>query len=99
MAVSRAITLRLESDDYELLLREAERLGMAVGTLARVYVRAGLGSDVTSTGAHLRRGVGADALARLAALREQLRRAGHVGVDALGELSAARRELDERRAG
>jgi hypothetical protein len=41
---SRALTVRLEARDYERLEREARRLGMRPGTLARVLLRASLGA-------------------------------------------------------
>ena len=41
---SRALTVRLEPQDYERLEREATRLGMRPGTLARVLLRASLGA-------------------------------------------------------
>jgi hypothetical protein len=41
---SRALTVRLEAQDYERLEREATRLGMRPGTLARVLLRASLGA-------------------------------------------------------
>jgi hypothetical protein len=41
---SRALTVRLERQDYERLEREATRLGMRPGTLARVLIRASLGA-------------------------------------------------------
>ena len=43
-ATSRALTVRLERADYERLEREATRLGMRPGTLARVLLRASLGA-------------------------------------------------------
>ena len=41
---SRPVTVRLEAQDYERLEREATRLGMRPGTLARVLLRASLGA-------------------------------------------------------
>jgi hypothetical protein len=41
---SRAVTVRLEAQDFERLEREATRLGMRPGTLARVLLRASLGA-------------------------------------------------------
>ena len=41
---SRALTVRLDVHDYERLEREATRLGMRPGTLARVLLRASLGA-------------------------------------------------------
>jgi hypothetical protein len=66
----KAVTLRLEPADYVRLEAEAERLGMSPGTLARVYVRAGLGGGTTE--AERRRRVGLAALDRLAALTADL---------------------------
>jgi hypothetical protein len=40
----RALTVRLDAQDYERLEREATRLGMRPGTLARVLLRASLGA-------------------------------------------------------
>ena len=97
--MTRAITLRLDDDDHDRLEREAARLGLRAGTLARLYVRAGLGEDPATAEAEQRRRAGSDGLSRLTKLREELRRAGHVGVDAVAAVEAARRELDERRAG
>lgn len=42
MSVTKAITVRLDTEDYTGLEREARRLGLRPGTLIRVYVRAGL---------------------------------------------------------
>jgi hypothetical protein len=39
-----ALTVRLDAQDYERLEREATRLGMRPGTLARVLLRASLGA-------------------------------------------------------
>jgi hypothetical protein len=41
---THALTVRLEAEDYERLEREATRLGMRPGTLARVLLRASLGA-------------------------------------------------------
>jgi hypothetical protein len=41
-STSHAVTVRLEARDYERLEREAARLGMRPGTLARVLLRASL---------------------------------------------------------
>ena len=41
---SRPVTVRLAAQDYERLEREATRLGMRPGTLARVLLRASLGA-------------------------------------------------------
>ena len=40
----RALTVRLDAQDYDRLEREATRLGMRPGTLARVLLRANLGT-------------------------------------------------------
>jgi hypothetical protein len=94
MAVNRAITLRLETDDYERLEAEARRLGMGPGTLARVYVRGALGMNADNE----RQQAGLRALAGLATLRDELRRSGHAGADVVTAVTAARRELDGRQA-
>jgi hypothetical protein len=71
MSMSKAITLRLDPADYDRLETEAERLGVAPATLARVYVRAGLNNETESVAARNRR-TGLDVLRRLAALRQRL---------------------------
>ena len=43
--MGRALTVRLDAQDYERLEREATRLGMRPGTLARVLLRASLGTS------------------------------------------------------
>ncbi|HZA84630.1 MAG TPA: hypothetical protein VFC13_24670 [Actinomycetes bacterium] len=43
MPTTHALTVRLAAEDYERLEREASRLGMRPGTLARVLLRASLG--------------------------------------------------------
>jgi hypothetical protein len=86
---TRALTVRLEADDFERLEREAARLGMRPGTLARVLLRASLGQpDPRSENPqvsfqHL--------LDRLASLREGLPPA-----DAAAIVAAGRAELDRR---
>jgi hypothetical protein len=67
----KAITLRLDTEDYARLAAEASRQGQAPSALARTYVRAGLeggGTDETER----RRRDGVAALAGLAALRKRL---------------------------
>jgi len=44
-STTHALTVRLEAEDYERLEREAARLGMRPGTLARVLLRASLGAQ------------------------------------------------------
>ncbi|HEX7149625.1 MAG TPA: hypothetical protein VF512_19115 [Actinomycetota bacterium] len=86
---SRALTVRLEAEDYERLELEATRLGMRPGTLARVLLRASLGEPdqpPASPQISLQR-----LLDRLAALREGLPPADAAAIVALG-----RAELDRR---
>jgi hypothetical protein len=66
----KAVTLRLEPADRVRLEAEARRLGMSPGTLARVYVRAGLNGGAAE--AEHRRRTGLDALDRLVALTADL---------------------------
>lgn len=82
MAVTRAITLRLEEGDFEHLEAEADRLGMRPGTLARLYLRAGLRGQVEESAEAPGRRVSLAASERLARLREELRHGGYAdGVD------------------
>jgi hypothetical protein len=86
---SHALTVRLEAEDYERLEREATRLGMRPGTLARVLLRASLGEPdqpPASPQISLQR-----LLDRLANLREGLPPADAAAIVAMG-----RAELDRR---
>jgi hypothetical protein len=85
----KAVTLRLDPADYERLEGEAARLGMSPGTLARVYVRAGLNAGATE--AERRRRAGLAALDRLAALTADL-----PPVDAVSAARDSRDELARR---
>jgi hypothetical protein len=89
MVAMKAVTLRLETADYERLEDEATRLGMSPGTLARVYVRAGLSGGTTE--AERRRRVGLAALDRLTALTADL-----PPVDAVRAAREGRDELARR---
>jgi hypothetical protein len=94
MGVTKAITLRLEPADYERLEAEARRLGMTPGTLARVYVRAGLSGGKTRAEQNYRPGLAA--LEHLAVLRAELRQAGYPSVDAVELAQESRAELERR---
>jgi hypothetical protein len=67
----RAITLRLDLEDHRRLEAEAERLGVAPATLARVYVRAGLRGEDETVAERIRQ-AGLEALRGLAELRRSL---------------------------
>jgi predicted DNA-binding protein len=95
MAANRALTLRLEPEDYERLDAEADRLGLAPATLARVYVRNALSHGKESEVVD-RRERGTAALEALAALRDGLRHDGYPEVDSLVFLREAREELESR---
>lgn len=92
--MTKAITLRLDPTDYDRLETEAERLGMAPATLARVYVRAGLNGEVESVAARNRR-AGLAALHHLAELRERLPDADSP-VDVVEIMAEGREERDRR---
>lgn len=86
---SRALTVRLERQDYERLEREATRLGMRPGTLARVLIRASLGAP---EGRPEHPSVSSEQLFdRLARLRE-----GLPPVDAVSITAAGRTVLEAR---
>jgi hypothetical protein len=85
----RALTVRLDARDYDRLEREATRLGMRPGTLARVLLRASLGAPERPSE---HPSVSLEQLFdRLAGLR-----AGLPPVDA-ADITAAGRETLERR--
>lgn len=89
---SRALTVRLDEEDFARLEREASRLGMRPGTLARVLLRASLGERPTERGDVP---VSLDRLfARLAELRE-----GLPATDAAAVIDAGRAMLDQRSKG
>ena len=95
MSATRAITLRLEPADYEQFAGEAKRLGTTPGTLARMYVRAGLTGKHAAEAEHRRR-VGRAALIGLAAVRARLPDAGTIDVVQL--IREGREDLDRRTA-
>ena len=87
---THALTVRLEAEDYQRLEREATRLGMRPGTLARVLLRASLGAPERQPeypSVSLER-----LLDRLARLRE-----GLPPVDAAAIAAASRADLEHRR--
>jgi hypothetical protein len=94
MSMTRAITLRLDPGDYELLEVEAGRLGVAPATLARMYVRAGMNGESESAAAKHRR-VGLAALRSLAELRQRLPDDGSP-VDVVEIIAEGREERDRR---
>ena len=96
MRPGKAVTLRLDPDDYERLEAEATRLGLRAGTLVRVYVRAGLNHSETETETQRRQRVGHQALADFSRLRAELRREGYPSVDAVKIMEENRVELEER---
>lgn len=87
----KAVTLRLGDDDYRRLHDEADRLGMKLGTLARVLVRSGLGGEE----AERRRGVAA--LEALDRLRDRL--PDEDDVDVVDLIRRGRDERERRMAG
>lgn len=95
MSIRKSITLRLEAEEYAQLEAEARRLGIASGSLARVYVRTSLGIDAQSESQRRYR-AGVDALERLTALRAELRQAGYPSVDAVGLVEKGREKLGRR---
>jgi hypothetical protein len=94
MSPIKTITLRLEADEYARLEAEAERQGMQPDALAREYVRARLCDGETD--AERKRRIGLEALDRLAALRDEIRRAGYPAVDAVQLVREGREELERR---
>jgi len=93
MAATKAVTVRLERDDYERLEDRSERLGVKPGTFARMLVRAGL-RDEDALGAAERR-AGLEALDWFDALRTQLPPGE---VDAVQVVREGREALDRRHA-
>lgn len=89
MSTLRAITLRLDPEDYDHLEAEAARLGMPLATLVRVYVRARLSTG--ETGQERQRQAGLDALDQLATLAADL-----PSVDAVQVARESREELASR---
>ena len=92
MIMRKTITLRLDGEDYEQLVAEARRRGMHPGTLARVYVRAGLGGNGANRVEQQRR-IGLDALDRLARITADL-----PPIDAVQVARESREALEQRSA-
>jgi hypothetical protein len=89
MSTTRAVTLRLDTADYERLQAAAERRGIAPSALARDYVRASLA--IAHGDGERRRQVGLAALDRLAQLTADLPPS-----DALRIARESREELEAR---
>jgi hypothetical protein len=88
-ATTHALTVRLEAEDYQRLEREATRLGMRPGTLARVLLRASLGAPERQP--EHPPGSLEQLLDRLARLR-----VGLPPVDAAAVVAASRADLEQR---
>lgn len=89
MSTRKAVTLRLELQDYESLVAEAKRMGLLPSTLARIYVRASLEERTHEPGR--RRQEGLKALDRLARLTADL-----PPVDAVQIARESREALEQR---
>jgi predicted DNA-binding protein len=89
MSVLRAVTLRLDPEDYERLETEAKRLGLAPATLVRIYVRARLNGGEAELERRSR--IGLEALDRLARLTADL-----PAVDAMEIARESRGDLESR---
>lgn len=90
MTATKALTVRLDPEDHQRLEAEAERLGLQPGTLARVYVRAGL-AGTGETEAERKRRTALEALARLVQITADL-----PPVDAVQIARASREQLEKR---
>jgi hypothetical protein len=88
-STTHALTVRLEAEDYQRLEREATRLGMRPGTLARVLLRASLGAPERRP-EHPPVSL-EQLLERVARLR-----AGLPAVDAAAVVAASRADLEQR---
>lgn len=86
--MTKAVTLRLDEADQAALHRQAERLQIRPGTLARMLVHAGLNEDAPNP----RRSEARAALDRLVQRSRQLAPANAVGLvdQARADLGAAR---------
>lgn len=82
--MTKAITVRLDEADHVALHRQAERLRLRPGTLARILVHAGLNEDVFDS----QRSEARAALARLVQ-----RAQGRPQSDAVGLVNQARSDL------
>src|SRR5438105_15350865 len=93
---TKAITVRLDPDDYGRLDEEARRLGLSPGTLARVYVRSALSQRHRGPFASNWDGLPA-ALADLRKMREQLPPIGDI--DVVQIIHEGRKESERRLLG
>jgi hypothetical protein len=90
MSARKAITLRLELEDYKRLEVEAKRLGVQLGTLARMYVRAGLTGNI-ETEMERKRRIGLEAVDHLTELTADL-----PTIDAVQVTRESREDLERR---
>ncbi len=88
--MTRAVTVRLESDDYERLEAAARQLGILPGTLARMLLRETLHDSPESSNGQSVRAI----LARLTALRSRL--PDQSPLDVVELIREGRSELDAR---
>jgi hypothetical protein len=95
VGATKASTVRVDQADYERLEAEARRLGMRPSALVRMCLRSGLGWN-GGIQVEQRLRVGLEALERLTALREELRRAGYPAADAVQLVREGREELEPR---
>ena len=86
--MTRAITVRLDEADHIALRKQAERLRVRPGTLARMLVHAGLGGDAPAQG----RSEAHAALERLVRRSHQ-----HPAADAVALVNDARADLGAER--
>ncbi len=86
--MTKAITLRLDEADHAALERQADRLRVRPGTLARILVHAGLSGNTTDTG-HTQARAALDRLVR--------RSQKQVPADAVDLVAEARVALDPSR--
>ena len=87
MTATKALTLRLEAEEFERLQAEAQRRQVSARALAEAYVRGGLEGQLTAE----RRRVGLAALDRLDGLAQSL-----PPIDAVRIASEVREELRQR---
>ncbi len=87
VAMTKAITVRLDDLDHAALEKQADRLRIRPGTLARILVHVGLSGDDSARGA--------DARAAVERLVERSRR--QPSVDAVTLVADARSALEPHR--
>ena len=98
MSTTTAITIKLDKEDYDRLVAEADRQGVPPDSLAHTLLRSALPTEQPESldSMEVRKQRSLAALDDLAELRMQSRRDGYPSVDAVQIVREGRDELERR---